>query len=123
MSDTRASHPVDKIVVIGGKGSAVVIAEQIYDNQQTVHDVELLGYAFDDPAFYPDIHGIPIVCKTREAWDKYRDDPSVKFVFALYRPDLIKERMALRDSYGIPLERYATFVHHSAYVAQSARMG
>lgn len=114
---------MDKIVIIGGKGSAVVIAEQIYDTQKKTGTVELLGFAFDDESFGTEINGFPIVCKTYDAYSKYKHDETVKFIFALYRPDLIKERIALRDSYGIPRERYATFVHHTAYVARSALIG
>lgn len=123
MRQRESSREKDKIVIIGGKGSAVVIAEQIYDRQEKFADVEFLGFAFDDPSFYPEISGFPVLCKTYEAWETYRDYEDVKFVFALYRPDMIKERIELRGSYGIPLERYANFAHQSAYVARSALMG
>ena len=86
-------------------------------------NVEFLGFAFDDETFGVEINGFPILCKTYDVYDKYKDDEDVKFLFALYRPDLIKERIVLRDSYGIPLERYANFIHHSAYVAKSVKMG
>ena len=37
-----------KVVVIGGKGTAVVIAEQIYDaNVRFGVEIEVLGFAFD----------------------------------------------------------------------------
>lgn len=112
-----------KIIIIGGKGSAVVIAEQIYDTQTKSGGVEFLGFAFDDKAYYPEINGFPVLGGTREIYSKYEQFSDVKFIFALYRPDLIKERIALRDSYGIPPERWATFIHHSAYVARSAKLG
>lgn len=114
---------MDKIIIIGGKGSAVVIAEQIYDTQKKMGTVEFLGFAFDDENFGNEINGFPILCKTYEAYEKYKDNDDVKFIFALYRPDLIKERIELRESYGIPIERYANFVHHSAYIAKSVKMG
>lgn len=113
----------DKIIIIGGKGSAVVVAEQMYDSQIKTGSVEVLGFAFDDPAFYPEIAGFPVLCKTYEAYEKYGKYDDVKFVFQIYRPDLIKERIRLRDGYGIPMDRWATFVHHSAYVARSAVLG
>jgi len=114
---------MDKIIVIGGKGSAVVIAEQILDTQRKTGSCKLLGFAFDDELFGEEINGIPILCKTYDAYKLFKDDDDVKFVFALYRPDLIEERCRLRDSYEIPLNRYANFIHHSAYVAQSVTMG
>lgn len=113
----------DKIIIIGGKGSAVVIAEQIYDTQIKTGQVEFLGFAFDDEAFYPEIAGFPVLSNTYNVYEKYEKYEDVKFLFQIYRPDLIKERIALRDGYGIPLHRWATFVHHSAYVARSARLG
>ena len=114
---------MDKIIVIGGKGSAVVIAEQIYDAQVKGSNVEFLGFAFDDEAYYPEIAGFPVLSKTYEVYQKYEKYDDVKFIFALYRPDVIKERIILRDSYNIPLERYANFIHPSVYVARSVNMG
>ena len=112
-----------KIIVIGGKGSAVVIAEQIYDTQQKAGNVEFLGFAFDDEAFYPEINGFPILGNSYSIYEKYESFSDVRFIFAMYRPDLIRERIALRDSYGIPLDRWASFAHHSAYIARSASLG
>lgn len=114
---------MDKIIIIGGKGSAVVIAEQIYSTQLATNKVEFLGFAFDDRDFYPTINGYPILGETKSIYSKYEHYKDVKFIFALYRPDLIKERIALRDSYGIPKERWANFIHHSAFLARSAQMG
>lgn len=114
---------MDKIVIIGGKGSAVVVAEQIYDTQIKTGNVKFLGFAFDDENFGSEINGFPVLCKTYEAYEKYKNDEDVKFLFQLYRPDLMKERTKLLHSYGIPLERFATFVHHSAFVARSVTLG
>lgn len=114
---------MDKIIILGGKGTAVVIAEQIYSTQMATNGVELLGFAFDDKAFYPEINGFPILGGTKEIYGLYEKYDDVKFIYALYRPDLIKERVALRDSYGIPLDRWANFIHHSAFVAKSVQMG
>jgi sugar O-acyltransferase (sialic acid O-acetyltransferase NeuD family) len=114
----------EKVVIIGGKGTAVVIAEQIYDAQTRFgRDIEVLGFAFDDPAYSAGINGWPVLCGTREAYAKYKDDESVKFVFALYRSDLLEERIALRESLGIPMDRFLSFVHPTAYIAKSARLG
>lgn len=114
---------MDKIIIIGGKGSAVVIAEQIYDNQVKIGDVEFLGFAFDDKSFGNEINGFPILAGTRNVYDIFGKYDDVKYIYALYRPDLIKERIVLRDSYNIPLDKWANFVHHSAFVAKSVQMG
>lgn len=113
-----------KVVIIGGKGTAVVIAEQIYDAKVRYgEDIEVLGFAFDDSAYAGGINGWPVLCGTREAFDRYREDEAVKFVFAMYRSDLLKERITLRDSLGIPSNRFLSFIHPSACVAKSVMMG
>lgn len=114
----------EKVVIIGGKGTAVVIAEQIYDaHARFGKDIEVIGFAFDDPAYKDGINGWPVLCGTREAYDMFKTDESVKFVFALYRSDVLKERIALRDSLNIPIERFLSFVHPTAYIAKSAQLG
>lgn len=113
-----------KIVIIGGKGTAVVIAEQIQDAiDRFNYEVEILGFAFDDVPEDGKINGWPVLCGTREAYPKYKDDKDVFFIFALYRADLIKERTRLLESYGIPIERFYTFIHPTALITKSVKMG
>ncbi len=112
------------VVIIGGKGTAVVIAEQIYDaNTRFGVDIEVKGFAFDDPSYSSGINGWPVLCGTREAYEKYKNDTSVYFVYALYRFDVLRERIALRESLNIPIERYLSFIHPTAYIAKSAQLG
>lgn len=113
----------DKIVIIGGKGSAVVVGEQIYDAQKRGADVEFLGFAFDDEQFGSEINGFPILAKTHDVFSKFEKQKEVKFLFQLFRPDLMKERIELLKSYGIPLDRFAKFVHPSVVLSNSARIG
>jgi acetyltransferase EpsM len=114
---------MDKIIIIGGKGSAVVVAEQIYDAQKKGAEVSLLGFAFDDESFGSEIAGFPIVSKTHEVYEKYKDAEDVKFIYQLYRPDLMKERIDLLLSYQIPEDRFATFIHPSVIISRSAKIG
>src|SRR5690606_1377028 len=53
-------------------------------------------------------------------FESYRD---VKFIYQLYRPDLMSERIALLNSYQIPLDRFYTFIHPSGVVSRSAKIG
>jgi len=112
-----------KIIIIGGKGSAVVIAEQIYDAQQKTNNIEFLGFAFDDESFGDSINDFPILSKTYDVYKKYKKYSDVKFIFQLYRPDLIKERINLLNSYNIPINKFATFIHPSAIVCKSSKIG
>lgn len=114
---------MEKVIIIGGKGSAVVVAEQIYDMQIKNGNVEFLGFAFDDETFGDSINEFPILCKTYEAYEKYKAYDDVKFIYQLYRPDLMKERIELLNSFKIPINRFYTFIHHTATVAKSAKIG
>ncbi|MDW7671917.1 MAG: sialic acid O-acetyltransferase [Bacillota bacterium] len=114
---------MEKIVIIGGRGSALVVAEQLYDTQEKTGRFEFLGFAFDDETMGDSINGFPLLCKTYEAYPKYREDENVKFIYQLYRPDLIEKRAALLESFQIPAERFFTFIHHTATVTRSAVIG
>lgn len=114
---------MEKIIVIGGKGSAVIVGEQIYDANNKGAKVEFLGFAFDDESYGSEIAGFPIVSKTREVFEKFKKYPDVKFIYQLYRPDVMRERIDLLNSYGIPLDRYATFIHPSVVVSKSSKIG
>lgn len=114
---------MDKIIVIGGRGSGLLIGEQIYDAQMRGANVEFLGFAFDDPTFGPEINGFPLLCGSREAFSKYEKYKDIKFIFQMWRSDVIEDRIALLERLGIPEERYATFVHPLATVVRSAHLG
>lgn len=114
---------MEKVIVIGGKGGALVVAEQIYDAQIKGAEIEFLGFAFDDPKFGSEINDFPILCKTFDAYEKYEKFDDVKFIYQLYRPDLIKERIELLNSYKIPEKRFCTFIHPTALVSRSAKIG
>lgn len=112
-----------RVVILGGKGTAVNIAEQIDDahrNHQYPMTVE--GFGIDDPGLGNSIAGFPVVCGLHDAWPKYRD-AQVQFIFGLYRPDVMERRVALLRQLGIPTERYANFIHPSAYISSSATFG
>lgn len=113
-----------KVIVIGGIGTAVIIAEQMYDASTKFNvDYEFYGFAFDDESFGDSINGFPILCKTYEVMDKFGDDESVKFIYSLYRPDLMKVRSELLEAFNIPKERMFNFIHPSAIVTRSVEMG
>jgi acetyltransferase-like isoleucine patch superfamily enzyme len=112
-----------KIIVIGGKGTAVDIGEQIVNaREQHNANVELLGWAVDDETLGREINGYPVLCKPRELAEKF-DEPEIKLIFSLYKADKMEERVNLLVSYGIALSRFANFIHPLAYVAKSAVMG
>lgn len=112
-----------RVVIFGGKGTAINIAEQIEDARlRYKYPIRVEGFAIDDPSLGKKIAGLPVVCGVREAWEKYHDS-RVGFIFALYRPDVMPQRLALANELGIPAERFVNFIHPLAYVSPSAAMG
>jgi acetyltransferase-like isoleucine patch superfamily enzyme len=112
-----------RVIIIGGIGTAVVVAEQLLDAiERFGYPAELLGFAFDDPEM-TQVMEFPILCHSYEVKEKYAQYDDVKFLYLLYRSDLIKERSDLRDSFEIPQDKYFNFIHPSAYVARSVKMG
>lgn len=113
-----------RVIIFGAVGTAVVIAEQIWDAQTNYGlNIEVMGFAFDDPNFKDkDINGWPILCGTREAYLKYKDDESVKFVFSLYSAKKMEERANLLKSFSIPSSKFLTFIHPTSFLCKSVRV-
>lgn len=115
---------MEKIVIIGGHGGPIVVADQIWDaHQRFGMNIEVLGLALDDHSDGDDVNGYPILCGVKEAYAKYEKYEDVKFLFLLYRPDVMHERAQLLESLNIPIDKFATFVHPSVMLARSAKIG
>lgn len=113
-----------KVIVLGGKGTAVNVAEGIYDADRNYNaDVEFIGFAFDDETIGDSINGFPVLCKTTEVFEKYQKFSDVKFIFQMYHQDKMLERAELIRSYKIPGEKWYTFVHPSSFVSKSVKLG
>jgi len=113
-----------KIVMIGGRGTAIVVAEQIYDARiRFGMDIEVIGLALDDHSGGDSVGGYPILCDIKDAYDAYRDFEDVKFIYQLYRPDVMRERTQILMDLKIPPDKFYTFVHPSVVLAKSAKVG
>lgn len=115
---------MEKIVIIGGRGTAIVVADQIYDAQKRFGaEIEVLGLALDDHSNGDDVCGYPILCDIKDVYEKYKRYDDVKFIYQLYRPDLMRERTQILESLHIPMEKFANFIHPSVMLARSAKIG
>lgn len=114
----------EKIIIIGGRGTAIVIADQIYDAQQRYGiNKEVLGLALDDLSGGTSISGYPILCGIKELYDKYKKYNDVKFIYSLYRPDVMRERTQILYDLNIPIEKFSNFIHPSVMLAKSSKLG
>lgn len=115
---------MEKIIIIGGRGTAIVIADQIYDAHKRFNtQVEVLGLALDDLSGGDTISGYRILCGIKELYAKYGKYDDVKFLYSLYRPDCMDERTKILYDLNIPLEKFTNFIHPSVMLAKSATIG
>lgn len=113
-----------KVIIIGGIGTAVNIAEQMQDARDKYGSKdEFIGFAFDDETMGYEINGFPVLSKSRTVFEKYEKQKDVFFLYQLYRPDKLKERSLWIPEFGIPTERYYNFIHPTATVCRSLEMG
>jgi sugar O-acyltransferase (sialic acid O-acetyltransferase NeuD family) len=114
---------MDKIIIIGGIGTALNIAEHVLQAiTRFGAPLNLLGFAVDDPALGTTIMDLPVLCRPREILSRF-PHPDVKVIFSLYKPDAMRERVDLLHSYGFPDDKFATFIHPSSYISPSATVG
>ncbi len=115
---------MEKIIIIGGRGTAIVIADQIYDAQHRFNaPVEILGLALDDLSGGDTISNYPILCGIKELYAKYGKYEDVKFLYSLYRPDCMEERTQILYDLNIPLDKFTNFIHPTVMMARSAQIG
>lgn len=115
---------MEKIVIIGGRGTAIVVADQIYDaHKRFGAEIEVLGLALDDHSNGDDVCGYPILCDIKDAYEKFKQYEDVKFIYQLYRPDVMEERTKILLDLHIPLTKFTNFIHPSVMLAKTAQIG
>ena len=115
---------MEKIIIIGGRGTAIVIADQIYDaHERFGKQIEVLGLALDDLSGGDNVSGYPILCGIQELYSKFGKFNDVKFIYSLYRPDVMKERTEILYNLNIPHEKFCNFIHPSVMLAKTAKIG
>jgi sugar O-acyltransferase (sialic acid O-acetyltransferase NeuD family) len=115
---------MEKVIIIGGKSSATLIADNIYDAQHKYGvPIECIGFAFNDEPIGTEINGFPVLSKVEDVYEKYKDDSEVKFIFQSYDIQSMQKAIAFKDSLGIPLIRYCTFIHPSCMISRSSTIG
>lgn len=113
-----------KIIIIGGRGTSMVIADQIYDARVRYNvDIEVIGLALDDRSKGDSICGYPILCDIKDVYQKYKQFDDVKLIYALHRPDRIRERSKLLYDLHIPSDKFCNFIHPSVMLAHTAEIG
>lgn len=111
---------MDKIIVIGGPGPAVVVSNAIMHAQSRFGaDVQLHGL-LNDSQVGEKINGIPVVGSLSDAHKLAKE--GYQFIYTIYKMGHQPQRMELFKSLGISEDQMYTFVHPMAYVAPDVHL-
>ena len=112
-----ASRPV---IILGGVGSGVIVAQAIIDMAAAGGDLHVLGYLNDVVPVGSLIEALPVLGKF-ENWPDVPDE--TLFITALHKPKEMLTRAPLIASLEIPESRFTVIQHPSAVVAAGMPIG
>ena len=108
-----------KVIIIGGEGNGGIIAACIEDNRRKYGDNEWMVSGFlNDFEKGKLINGYPVLGGTDETGTFLAEDYYFMFAIHMIGRNVKSEEVFLRMD--IPLERFATIVHKSAFVSGNA---
>lgn len=107
-----------KVIIIGGEGNGGVIAACIEDNRKRFGDLEweVAGFVND---YENQVCGYPVLGGTDDV-QKLLEEPDYYFMWGIH---MIGRNIFTEQTFrkvNIPRERFATIVHKTAFVADSA---
>ncbi len=108
-----------KVIIIGGEGNGGVIASCIEDNRERFHDLEweLIGF-LNDFEKGKKINGYPVIGGTDEIGKFLVQD--YYFIYAIHMIGRNVKSEEVFNAMNIPLDRFATIIHKTAFVAKNA---
>jgi len=110
---------MDKVIIIGGSGAAIVIGEAInHAKEKFGLNAEFVGLLND--ADVSEINGVPVLGKTADAANFIKE--GYKFLFTIYKMGGQPDRIKLFRDLKIPDESMFTFVHPLSFVSPSVKL-
>jgi sugar O-acyltransferase (sialic acid O-acetyltransferase NeuD family) len=109
-----------RIVILGGPGDGVVVAQAVRDLAKAGREVSLFGFLNDRLEKGEHVFGDPVL-GTLQAWQQLPQD--VCFVPALHKVCEMVSRAKLILGLGIPDYRWTSVVHPTACVADDISIG
>jgi sugar O-acyltransferase (sialic acid O-acetyltransferase NeuD family) len=109
-----------ELVILGGPGDGLVMAQTVRDLSAAGRDVHLLGFLNDTLPKGTSLADVPVL-GTLEQWRSVPHE--ALFCMALHKVKQMPERAARVRGLGIPEERWATLVHPAACIADDVRPG
>lgn len=110
-----------KVIIIGGEGNGGVIASCIEDNRKRFNDLEWKVAGFlNDFEKGKTINGYPVLGGTDEI-EKFLNDDYF-FMYAIHMIGRNVKSEEVFNTMRIPLDRFATIIHRTAFVADNATL-
>ena len=109
-----------KVVIIGGGGNGLVVAQIVLDLIKTGEPIELVGFLNDNIPVGEHMECWPVLGAPHE-WDRL--DGNISFVYALLSVGKMKVRAEKFKHLNIPQSRMATVVHPSASIGFNVKLG
>lgn len=109
-----------KIVIIGGSGNGLVVAQIILDLIDKGEVLEIVGFLNDNISKGEYIERWPVLGAPHE-WSLL--DGNTFFIYALLSVGKMKARAGKLKALNIPLQRFATLIHPSANIAFNVKVG
>jgi acetyltransferase EpsM len=109
-----------RIVILGGPGDGVVVAQAIHDLAAAGQDVALAGFLNDALPKGAQVFGAPVL-GTLEEWRTLPED--VLFNPALHKVREMPARAARVRGLGIPESRWTSVIHPTACLARGVSIG
>ncbi len=108
----------NKVIIIGGEGNGGVVASCIEDNRERFGDLKWKVYGFVND-FEKTVCGYPVLGRIEDV-KELLENPEYYFVWAIHMigRNVLTEK--LFKSINIPPERFATIIHKTAFIANSA---
>ncbi len=107
-----------KVIIIGGEGNGGVIAACIEDNRKRFNDLEweVVGFVND---YEKEVCGYPVLGGTDDV-QKLLENPDYYFMWGIHMigRNVLTEKVFRKVN--IPKERFATIIHKTAFVSESA---
>ena len=111
-----------KLVIIGGYGNGTVVASTIEDINLERKQWDIIGFLNDNETSA--INGYPILGKIdKSVTDLLQKDSDVYFFYSLISTKLNYKFLNKLINLQIPTNRFATIIHPTAVVSQSAKIG
>ncbi len=115
---------IEEIIIVGAVGTALNIADQINNAfKEYNHNQKVIGLCIDSFSVGSVINEIPIVSNTTNINDYLKKNPKHKLLYALFRPDEMKERFQLFLGLNIDNSKLTNFIHPLSYFSSNSILG